>query len=88
MLEAREFFEITYADARTHLRQSSTEVAAWREALRATGVTGALAKRYEPAFVHDKAGIVIRLWQTMQLNWPYLTFYNLVAMCCESARQL
>ena len=61
-LEAAEFFEIADADARALIRDMAQRIAAtWRDALRATGVTGALAKHYEPAFVHDEAGIAIGL---------------------------
>ncbi len=61
-LEAAEFFEITDADARALIRDMAQRIAAtWRDALRATGVSGALAKHYEPAFVHDEAGIAVGL---------------------------
>lgn len=61
-LEAAEFFEIAGADARALIREMAERIAAmWRDALRTTGVTGALAKHYEPAFVHDEAGIALCL---------------------------
>lgn len=55
-LEAAEFFEIADADARALIRRMAQRIAAtWRDALRATGVIGALAKHYEPAFVHEES---------------------------------
>ena len=59
-LEAAEFFEIADADARALIREMADRLAStWRDALRATGVTGALAKHYEPAFVHAEADVAL-----------------------------
>jgi len=61
-LAAAEFFEITDADARALIRDIAQRIGAtWRDALRAAGVTGALAKHYEPAFIHEEAGIALGL---------------------------
>ena len=61
-LEAAEFFEIADADARALIRSMAERLAAsWREALRTAGVTGALAKHYESAFVHDEAEMALGL---------------------------
>lgn len=61
-LEAAEFFEIANADARALIRDMAQRIAAtWRDTLRAVGVTGALAKHYEPAFVHDEASLAIKM---------------------------
>lgn len=55
-LEAAEFFELAVPDARALIRDMAQRIAAtWRDALRIAGVTGALAKQYEAAFVHDEA---------------------------------
>lgn len=55
-LEAAEFFEISDGDARALIRDMAQRISAtWREAFRAAGVTGALAKHYEPAFVHEES---------------------------------
>lgn len=54
-LEAAEFFEITYGDARALIRDMAQRISVtWRDTLRGTGVTGSLTKHYEPAFVHDE----------------------------------
>lgn len=61
-LEAAEFFEIPSAAARTLIREMAGRIAAtWREVLRLNGVTGALARHYEPAFVHDEAETALAL---------------------------
>lgn len=61
-LEAAEFFEISNADARVLIREMAKRLAAeWRDALQAAGVTGALTKHYEPAFVHQEASIAASL---------------------------
>jgi len=55
-LEACDFFEIAEADARTLIRNMANTLAlAWREALRRVGVTGELAKAYEPAFANQES---------------------------------
>ena len=57
-LEACEFFEIPDADARQVIRQTAERVSAgWREAFKQVGVTGSLARDYEPAFAHDEMEI-------------------------------
>lgn len=59
-LEACEFFEIAADDARRMVRQLAETVATgWRDALRAVGVTGELARDYEAAFVHDQAALAL-----------------------------
>ena len=59
-LKASEFFEINAADARRIIREMARSISAeWREALRSTGVTGSLAKHYEPAFMHAEAELAL-----------------------------
>ena len=59
-LEASEFFEIAEPDARHLIRTMAQSVLAqWRECLRASGVTGAQAKHYEPAFVHAESELAL-----------------------------
>lgn len=54
-LEACEFFEIPEAEAREMIRTTAERISnRWREALRQVGVSGALARDYEPAFVNDQ----------------------------------
>ena len=61
-LEACEFFEITDADARKIIRDTARRISnGWRDAFRQVGVTGAQARDYEPAFVHDQSEIAFRL---------------------------
>lgn len=51
-LEACEFFELTEAEARNLIRAIAQRISdGWRETLRQVGVSGALARDYEPAFV-------------------------------------
>ena len=51
-LEACEFFEIPEAEAREIIRTTAQRVSdGWREAFRQVGVSGALARDYEAAFV-------------------------------------
>lgn len=51
-LEACEFFEIPEAEAREMIRTTAQRVSdGWREAFRQVGVSGALARDYEAAFV-------------------------------------
>lgn len=33
----------------------------WRDSLREVGVTGSLAKDYEPAFVHEQSDVALAL---------------------------
>lgn len=52
-LQACEFFEIAEEEAKRLIREMAKHITAkWREALRTAGVTGSLAKQYEPAFAH------------------------------------
>lgn len=54
-LEACEFFEIRKAEARDMIRATALRISAgWREGLRQVGVSGALARAYEPAFVNNE----------------------------------
>ena len=54
-LEACEFFEITQADARGMIRETARRIAGeWRDALRNVGVSGALARDYEAAFINEQ----------------------------------
>lgn len=54
-LEACEFFEIPETEARNMIRTIAQRVSdGWREALRRVGVSGALARYYETAFVGDE----------------------------------
>lgn len=55
-LEASPFFEIAEADARQTIRDMAHKIAdGWRDALREVGVSGTLARDYEPAFVHEQS---------------------------------
>lgn len=55
-LEASQFFEITEDKARRLIREMAQKVSEnWREVLREVGVSGSLAKEYEPAFVHEQS---------------------------------
>jgi serine/threonine-protein kinase HipA len=61
-LEACAFFEIAEGDARQMIRETAQLLADnWREALRAVGVSGSLARGYEPAFVNDQTAIALAL---------------------------
>ncbi len=61
-LEASPFFEIVEEDARQTIREMAYKIAdGWRDALREVGVSGALAKDYEPAFVHDQSDAALAL---------------------------
>ncbi|WP_250959299.1 hypothetical protein [Rhizobium sp. CG5] len=52
VLEACVFFEIPEAEARETIRTTAQHISdGWREAFRQVGVTGALARDYEAAFV-------------------------------------
>ena len=55
-LEASQFFEIAEDDTRRMIREMAQKVSDnWREVLREVGVSGNLAKEYEPAFVHEQS---------------------------------
>lgn len=59
-LETCEFFEIPEAEARNMIRDTAQRISdGWREALRQVGVSGVLARDYEPAFVHDEMGMAL-----------------------------
>lgn len=59
-LEASEFFEIAEAEARQMIRDTAQRInAEWRGALRDVGVTGSLARTYEPAFVNDQTELAL-----------------------------
>ncbi|MEW9612423.1 type II toxin-antitoxin system HipA family toxin [Shinella sp. S4-D37] len=59
-LEACEFFEIPEAEARDIIRATALLISdGWREGLRQVGVSGALARDYEPAFVNDEMGVAL-----------------------------
>lgn len=54
-LESCEFFDIPESEARETVRAMAQKVfASWRKALQQAGVPGALAREYEPAFMHDE----------------------------------
>lgn len=60
--EAAPFFEIAEADARRKIREMAQKIAdGWRDSLREVGVTGSLAKDYEPAFVHEQSDVALAL---------------------------
>ncbi|QKK33330.1 type II toxin-antitoxin system HipA family toxin (plasmid) [Rhizobium indicum] len=57
-IKACEFFEIADEDARQMIREAARRVSdLWREALRQVGVSGALARQYESAFINDQTEI-------------------------------
>lgn len=61
-LEACGFFEIAEDDARLIIRQTARTISDnWRDALREVGVTGSLARAYEPAFVSEQMEIALGL---------------------------
>lgn len=61
-LEACDFFEIVESDARQMIRETARRISAeWREAFRLVGVTGSLARDYEPAFLNDETEIALAL---------------------------
>lgn len=61
-LEACEFFEIPEAEARETIRAIAHHVVnGWREALRQAGVSGTLARHYEPAFVNDQTEVALTM---------------------------
>jgi len=61
-LAACEFFEIPAEEARRMVRDTARCISeGWREALRQVGVSGALARDYEPAFAHAKTEVARRI---------------------------
>lgn len=61
-LEASEFFEIAEKDARDLILLTANRIAGgWRNALKAVGVTGNLAREYEPAFDNEQMEIALGL---------------------------
>lgn len=61
-LEASVFFEIPEAEARQMIRETARRISdGWRETLRQSGVLGALARDYEPAFVNDQMELALSL---------------------------
>lgn len=61
-LEACEFFEILESDARRTIRETARRISdEWREEFRLIGVTGSLARAYEPAFLNDETEIALAL---------------------------
>jgi serine/threonine-protein kinase HipA len=61
-LDACVFFEIAEAEARQMIRETAQRVRdEWRDALRAVGVSGALARAYEPAFVNEQTELALAL---------------------------
>lgn len=61
-LDACEFFEIGEEEARKMIRDTARRIAdEWRDALRDVGVTGALARGYEPAFVNDQTELALAI---------------------------
>ncbi|OOG65294.1 hypothetical protein B0E45_27040 [Sinorhizobium sp. A49] len=62
VLEACEFFEIPEPEAREMIRTTAQRISeGWREALRQVGVSGALARDYEPAFVNDQTATALEI---------------------------
>jgi len=61
-LEACGFFEIPETEARPMIRDTARRISnGWRDALRQVGVSGALAREYEPAFVNDQTEFALGL---------------------------
>jgi len=61
-LENSEFFEIAEADARRMIREAAQRISGnWREAFRRQGISGALARDYEPAFVNEQMEAALAL---------------------------
>ena len=61
-LDACDFFEIAEPDARRIIRDTAQRISdGWREALRQVGVTGSLARDYEPAFLNGETEIALAL---------------------------
>ncbi|MGR9194540.1 type II toxin-antitoxin system HipA family toxin [Rhizobium leguminosarum] len=60
--EACRFFEIAETDARQMIRETTRHISLqWRDMLRQVGVSGTLAREYEPAFVNDQTEIALAL---------------------------
>ena len=60
-LEACAFFEIREAEAREMIQTTAQRISdGWREAFKQCGVSGALARDYESAFVSDEMEIALR----------------------------
>lgn len=60
-LEACPFFEIPEAEARDTIRTIACRISdEWREAFRSVGVSGALAREYEPAFHSDETVFALK----------------------------
>lgn len=61
-LDACDFFEIAEPDARRIIRDTAQRISdGWREALRQVGVTGSLARDYEPAFLNAETEIALTI---------------------------
>lgn len=61
-LEACAFFEIPKTEARAMIRAMARRVSdEWRDAFRSVGVSGALARDYEPAFNSDETVIALAI---------------------------
>jgi serine/threonine-protein kinase HipA len=61
-LEACEFFDIAEADARRMIRETAQRISdEWREVLRQAGVSGALAREYEAAFVNEETNLALAM---------------------------
>lgn len=61
-LEACEFFDVPTDEASHIIRKMATFLSgSWRDFLARQGVTGARARHYEPAFVHDEMKIALAL---------------------------
>lgn len=59
-LEACEFFEIPPEEARQIIRDTARHISeGWRETLRQVGVSGALARDYEPAFMNAETELAL-----------------------------
>jgi serine/threonine-protein kinase HipA len=57
-LQSCPYFEIEEANARQMIRDTAQHIAdTWRTALREVGVTGALARGYEAAFINDQTSV-------------------------------
>jgi serine/threonine-protein kinase HipA len=60
--EAREFFEITEADARQMICATARRISdEWREDFRQVSVSASLAREYEPAFINEQTEIALAL---------------------------
>jgi hypothetical protein len=60
--EASKYFGLGDFKARNIIKEMARKVSVqWRQSLKTVGVTGALAKEYEPAFTHSEADIALSL---------------------------